>query len=336
VKFSWTSTLRWVCRAFSRLVCLFLLTSVAHAQPAWPSRPVKLVVPYPAGGPTDTVSRLIGEKLAQRLNTSFVVENRPGASGAVAASYVAKSPADGYTLMMLGTSTLLTKYIVGNTSYDILKDFAPVATVYDLPIVMVVNPKVWPDVHSLQDVITKAKAASEHGNLLNYTSSAPISVGHLTTETLKDLAHFDMQHIPYPGGSQAVQALLGGQVPVGFLDIIVALPHIQAGKLRAVAVGGPTRVPMFPDVETINEQGMPGFVGVSWGGILVPQGVPKNVIDRLSKETQEILQERQVQEKMQTFGVIAVYQPPEAMGLRMKQDFDKWGKVIEEHHLIVN
>ncbi len=300
---------------------------------AWPTKTIKLIVPFPPGGPTDTASRIVGQKLAERLKQPVVVENRAGASGTIAASFVAKSPADGYTLMMLATPTLLAPHLYSSVTYDTAKDFAPIATVYDLPIVMVVNPTSLPGVTSLAQMIDKAKA--EKGKL-NYTSSGPGSFGHLTTEMLKDLGKFEMQHVPYKGGTPAVTDLLGGQVPMMYADLVAALPHIQSGKLRAIAVGSPQRVSLLPDVKTVAEQGFPGFDAVSWGGLLAPAGTPKDVVDRLSAEVKQILADKDVQARLLNAGAIAAYQAPADMTARIRGDFDKWGKVVRERKIVAN
>ena len=252
----------------------------AHAQ-AWPTKMIKLVVPFPAGGPTDTASRIVGQRLSERLGQPVVVENRAGASGSIAAAQVAKSPADGYTLMMLATPTLLAPHLYKKAGYDTTKDFTPVATVYDLPIVVVVNPAQMPSVTDVQKLITHAKARPGQ---LNYTSSGAGSFGHLSMELLKQLGGFEMQHVPYKGGVPAITDTIGGQVPLMYADLVAALPHIQAGKLRAIAVGSPQRVTMLPDVKTIAEQGFKGYEAVSWGGLMAPPGTPKAVVDRIQGE----------------------------------------------------
>jgi len=303
------------------------------AAQQWPTKPIRLIVPFPPGGPTDTASRVIGQELAERLKQPVVVENRAGASGMIAAQFVAKSAPDGYTLMMLATPTLLAPHLYKGAGYDVTKDFAPVADVYDLPIVVVVNPTVMPDVKTLPDLIAKAKA---EGGKLNYTSSGPGSFGHLTMEMLKGLGGFDMQHIAYKGGTPAVTDLLGGQVPVMYADLVAALPHIQAGKLRAIAVGSPQRIVQLPEVKTIAEQGFKGFDAVSWGGLLAPAGTPKPVVDRVSAEVKQILAEKEVQDKLVKAGAAAAYGDPAHMATRIRTDFDKWGKVIRDRQIVVN
>ena len=284
-------------------------------------------MPFPAGGPTDTASRIVGQKLAERLKQPVVVENRAGASGSIAAAAVAKNAPDGYTLMMLATPTLLAPHLYKKAGYDILKDFAPVATVYDLPIVMVVNPTLMPSVTDLQKLITHAKAQP---GKLNYTSSGVGSFGHLSMESLKALGQFDMQHVAYRGGVPAITDLLGGQVPMMYADLVAALPHIQSGKLRAIAVGSPRRVGVIPNVKTVAEQGFSGFDAVSWGGLLAPAGTPRDIVMRLAEEIRQILSEKDVQERLEHAGTFAAFQSPEQMATRMRQDYDKWGKVIRD------
>ena len=307
-----------------------LLASVAGgamAQGAWPDKMIKLVVPFPAGGPTDTASRIVGQKLAERLKQPVVVDNRPGASGSIAAAQVAKSPADGYTLMMLATPTLLAPHLYRKTGYDTVKDFAPVATVYDLPIVIVVNPKLLPDVTDLKGLIAHAKAQKTP---LNYTSSGAGSFGHLSMELLKQMGDFDMQHVPYKGGVPAITDTIGGQVPIMYADLVAALPHIQAGKLRAIAVGSPQRVVMLPEVKTIAEQGIKGYDAVSWGGLLAPRGTPKAVVDRIAAEVKQILADKEIQDKLLGVGAIAHFQDPAQMGQRIQNDYGRWGQIIRD------
>ncbi|MBT9477442.1 tripartite tricarboxylate transporter substrate binding protein [Polaromonas sp.] len=303
-----------------------MLAGSAFAQ-AWPSKTIKLIVPFPAGGPTDTASRIIGQKLALRLKQPVIVENKAGASGAIAAAQVAKSPADGYTLMMLATPTLLAPHLYKTTGYDSVKDFTAIATVYDLPIVVVVNPSLMPTVTDLQKLVTHAKAQPGR---LNYTSSGVGSFGHLSMELLKQMGQFDMQHVPYRGGVPAITDTLGGQVPMMYADLVAALPHIQSGGLRAIAVGSPQRVGVIPDVKTIAEQGFKGFDAVSWGGLMAPAGTPKDVVDRLSAEVKAILAEKDTQDKLLHAGAIANYQTASQMATRVQQDYTKWGKVIRD------
>lgn len=312
------------------LMCLVLgaaMAGVQAQQAAWPDKPIKLVVPFPAGGPTDTASRIVGQRLSERFKQTVVVENRAGASGAIAAAQVAKSAPDGNTLMMLATPTMLAPHFNKVAGYDTNKDFMPVATVYDLPIVIVVNPTLLPDVTDLAKLIAHAKAQPKP---MNYTSSGVGSFGHLSMELLQQLAGFEMQHVPYKGGVPAITDTMGGVVPVMYSDLVAALPHIKSGKLRAIAIGSPQRVSVVPDVKTISEQGIKGYDAVSWGGLLVAKGTPKAIVDRLANEVQEILADKEIQDKLRDAGCIASFQGPVLMGQRIQNDYAKWGRVIRD------
>ncbi|MGO4325495.1 Bug family tripartite tricarboxylate transporter substrate binding protein [Cupriavidus sp. 2TAF22] len=304
-----------------------LCASQAFAQ-AYPSKPIRLVVPFPPGGPTDTAARIIGQKIGESLKQTVLVDNRPGASGTIGAEGVAKSAPDGYTLMVLATPTLLAPHLIARKGYDIFKDFTPIGAAYDLPIVMVVNPQALPDVTDLQQYIARAKARP---GAMNYTSAGNGSFGHLSTELLKSLGHFDVQHVPYKGSAPAISDLLAGQVPMMFSDMIAALPHIKAGKLRPIAVGSAKRVSFTPDVKTVAEQGFPGFEATAWGGLLAPAGTPKDVVAKLSAELKAALADPVVQEKMLGAGTVAAYMPPEQLATRMRNDYKKWGKVIQDN-----
>ena len=209
---------------------------------------------FPPGGPTDTAARIVAQRLTERLGQTIVIDNRPGASGSVGTAAFIKSQPDGYSLSMFGMPALLAPMLFNNNLYDVRKDFLPVATVYDLPMAIVINPRELPDVTNLQQLIEHAKKAKP---ALNYTSSGTGSFGHLSMEQLKDLGGFDMQHVPYRGSAPAVTDLIGGQIAVMFADVVAALPHIQAGKLRAIAVSSQKAKQLLPNVKSVAEQGFP-------------------------------------------------------------------------------
>ncbi|MGO4303867.1 tripartite tricarboxylate transporter substrate binding protein [Cupriavidus sp. RAF12] len=300
----------------------------ALAQQGYPDKPIRLVVPFPAGGPTDTAARIIGQKMGESLKQTVVIDNRPGASGTIGAEAVAKAAPDGYTLLMLATPTLLAPHLIARKGYDIFKDFTPIGAAYELPIVMVVNPQSLPDVTDLQQYIARVKAKPGQ---FNYTSAGNGSFGHLSTELLKSLGHFDVQHVPYKGSAPAMSDLLAGQVPMMFADMIAALPHIKAGKLRPIAVGSASRVSFTPEVKTVAEQGFPGFDAASWGGLLAPAGTPKEVVAKLSAELRAALADPTVQQKMLGAGTVASFMPPDQLATRMRNDYAKWGKVIQDN-----
>ena len=309
-----------------------LLAAGGAGGQSWPAKPIKLVVPWPPGGPTDTGSRIVGLALADRLGQPVVVENRPGASGSIAYQQVIKTPGDGTTFVMLATPTMLAPHLYKSASYHPVNDLLPVGMVYDLPIVLVVNAASLPKVTDLAGLIAEAKS---RGGKLDYTSAGPGSFGHLSMELLKHQGGFDAQHIAYKGSAPAMNDLLGGQVPVMFSDLVAALPHIKSGKLRALAVGSPKRVDIVPDVKTVAEQGFKGFEAVSIGAMMAPKGTPAAAIDRMSSELKAVLAQKDVQDRLVGAGCYAHYMTPAETGRYVTAEFDKWGKVIKDNKLTV-
>ena len=309
-----------------------LLAAGGAGAQSWPAKPIKLVVPWPPGGPTDTGSRIVGLALADRLGQPVVVENRPGASGSIAYQQVIKTPGDGTTFVMLATPTMLAPHLYKSASYHPVNDLLPVGMVYDLPIVLVVNAASLPKVTDLAGLIAEAKS---RGGKLDYTSAGPGSFGHLSMELLKQQGGFDAQHIAYKGSAPAMNDLLGGQVPVMFSDLVAALPHIKSGKLRALAVGSPRRVDIVPDVKTVAEQGFKGFEAVSIGAMMAPKGTPAAAIDRMSSELKAVLALKDVQDRLVGAGCYAHYMTPAETGRYVTAEFDKWGKVIKDNKLTV-
>ena len=309
-----------------------LLAAGGAGAQSWPAKPIKLVVPWPPGGPTDTGSRIVGLALADRLGQPVVVENRPGASGSIAYQQVIKTPGDGTTFVMLATPTMLAPHLYKSASYHPVNDLLPVGMVYDLPIVLVVNAASLPKVTDLAGLVAEAKS---RGGKLDYTSAGPGSFGHLSMEMLKHQGGFDAQHIAYKGSAPAMNDLLGGQVPVMFSDLVAALPHIKSGKLRALAVGSPKRVDIVPDVKTVAEQGFKGFEAVSIGAMMAPKGTPAAAIDRMSSELKAVLALKDVQDRLIGAGCYAHYMTPAETGRYVTAEFDKWGKVIKDNKLTV-
>ena len=309
-----------------------LLAAGGAGAQSWPAKPIKLIVPWPPGGPTDTGSRIVGLALADRLGQPVVVENRPGASGSIAYQQVIKTPGDGTTFVMLATPTMLAPHLYKSASYHSVNDLLPVGMVYDLPIVLVVNAASLPKVTDLAGLIAEAKS---RGGKLDYTSAGPGSFGHLSMEMLKHQGGFDAQHIAYKGSAPAMNDLLGGQVPVMFSDLVAALPHIKSGKLRALAVGSPRRVDIVPDVKTVAEQGFKGFEAVSIGAMMAPKGTPAAAIDRMSSELKAVLALKDVQDRLIGAGCYAHYMTPAETGRYVTAEFDKWGKVIKDNKLTV-
>ena len=307
-----------------------LLAAGGAGGQSWPAKPIKLVVPWPPGGPTDTGSRIVGLALADRLGQPVVVENRPGASGSIAYQQVIKTPGDGTTFVMLATPTMLAPHLYKSASYHPVNDLLPVGMVYDLPIVLVVNAASLPKVTDLAGLITEAKARA---GKLDYTTAGPGSFGHLSMELLKQQGGFQAQHIAYKGSAPAMNDLLGGQVPVMYADLIAAMPHIESGKIKAIALGSPDAKVFLPKVQAISEQGFAGFNSSSWSGIVVPNGTPAPVVARLDQELKAILAEADTKERMQKIGALAAYQPPAQMKTRLAQEYERWNKVATEKNI---
>lgn len=309
-------------------VSAVLMTTFSTYAAEWPDKVVRMVVAFPAGGPTDTVARLIAQKLSLRLGQQVIVENKPGASGSIGTDSFIKAPADGYTISMFGMPALLAPIIYRNNLYDSRKDFTCVATVYDVPYVIVINPEKLPGVGNLQQLIAAAKSKD-----INYSSPSTGSIGHLSMEQLKDLGGFKMQHIPYKGSAPAMTDLLGGQISVMFADLIAAMPHIQSGKLKAVALGSSDAKIFLPTVKSISEQGFPGFESSSLSGVVVPNGTPAAATSRLDRELKSILSEKDTKERIEKIGALAVYQSPEKMKERLVSEYSRWYKLATEKNI---
>ena len=298
----------------------------AFAQQNYPDKPIRLVVPFPAGGPTDTAARIIGQKMGETLKQTIVIDNRPGASGTIGTDTVAKAAPDGYTLVMLATPALLAAHLLPRRTYDVFKDFTPIGNAYELPIVMVVNPTALPDVTDLQQYIAKAKASP---GKMNYTSAGNGSFGHLSTELLKNLGHFDVQHVPYKGSAPAISDLLAGQVPMMFSDMIAALPHIKAGKLRALAITSSKRSPILPDVPTMEELGYKGVTVYSWQALAAPKGLPADIKAKLHQAVVAAMNDPGVKPKLLEVGFEVVANTPEQFTAFQASEFARWKKVIQ-------
>lgn len=308
-----------------------LLAGTAWAQSAWPAKAITLIVPFPPGGPTDVVSRIVGKELSERLGQPVIVENKAGASGSIAAIQVKRAQPDGYTLMTLATPTLFAPLFYKGAGYEITKDFTPISMIYDLPIAMVVNPSKLPGVTTLPQLIETARAQK---GALNYTTSGAGSFGHMSMELLKDMGKFEMQHVAYKGGAPAITDTIGGQVPIMYADLVAALPHIKSGKLVAVAVGSPERVSVIPEVKTIAEQGINGFAAVSLGALLGPKGMDPAVVERLNKEVKEILAQPEVKERILGAGAIAKFMAAPELKKSLEDDYAKWSKVVKEKGMV--
>ncbi|WP_236749922.1 Bug family tripartite tricarboxylate transporter substrate binding protein [Acidovorax carolinensis] len=280
--------------AFSALTLALGLS--AHAQqPRYPDKPLKLVVPFSAGGATDVVARAVAEKLGTRLGQNMVVENRVGAGGNIAYEHVAKSPADGYTLLFASTGLATNATLYKKLNYDALKDFAPISLVARSPHVLVVHPSV--PANSVLELIALGKKQP-----LSFGSSGNGTILHLAGEMMKTMTGAQLQHVPYRGGTQVLTDLMAGTVQLAFLDMSIATPQIHAGKLRALATTGKERTPKLPDLPTMNEAGILGYAIDVWFGMLAPAGTPQPVVERLNKELQQVLVEPEIKQRMRDIG----------------------------------
>jgi tripartite-type tricarboxylate transporter receptor subunit TctC len=291
----------------------------------YPERPVTIVVPFAPGGANDVVVRIIQQPLSEALGQPVIVENRGGAGGNIGFGFVARARPDGYTLLLAPNSFTVNPSLYEKAPYDPFKDFEPVAEISFFPVAFAVRPDL--NVNTLAELIARAK---ETPGRLNYSTPGPGTLPHLATELLKLRTGIDMVHIPYSGAAPAAQALISKTVDVGTMSISVAMPLIQAGQLKALAVTGAERWPDLPDVPTVEETGVPASVSETWQGVLVPAGTPPDVVERLAKALVEIAQRPDVRERLRNAGFAATGRGPQAFAKRIADDVPKWKAVIEK------
>ena len=300
--------------------------ALALAQAAWPSRPIRLIVPYPPGGPTDVSARILGAALSERLKQPVVVENKPGASGSIGIEQVVRAAPDGYTVGMMANPTLMSPLLGIKQSFDVQRGTTPIGLAYEIPLVLMINEKALPGVTNVKELIAAAKAARAP---LSYATPGVGSFSHLITESLQGITGVELGHISYKGSAPAIADVIAGHVPMMFSDMIAGLPHIKAGKLRAIAVASNARTPFTPDVPTLREQGFP-LEAYSWGGLVGPPGLPAPIVDRLNAELKAVLAEPAVREKLLNAGCQPAFSTPAKMQELLLSDYAKWGKVIKE------
>ena len=309
---------------FAALAALAFATAAA-ADDDYPSKTVRIVVPFAPGGSTDVVARILADKLGAQLKQTFVVENRAGASGNIGADVVAKAPPDGYTLLMGTTGVLaINKYLFSNMSFDPERDLVPVSYTSLITNILVVNPQV-----PARTVPELVRLAQSKPGALTFASSGPGSSTHLSGELFKALAGVNILHVPYKGSSQALVDVIAGQVTMLFDNAPSSMPFIQEGKLRAIAVTSLKRLPNLPDVPTIDEAGVKGYESLSWSGIMAPVGTPKPVIDKLNAAIERALRMEDVREKFAALGIEAVGGPPEAFARHIRGESEKWGRLVK-------
>ncbi|HCL85193.1 MAG TPA: ABC transporter substrate-binding protein [Comamonadaceae bacterium] len=297
---------------------------LAQAQ-NYPTKPVRIVVPYPAGGTTDIIARIAAAQLADRLKQPFVVENRAGASGAIGSVAVSQAAPDGYTLVM-GTASShgINSALQKNLPYDAVKDFAPVTVVASTPNIVVVHPSV--PAKTLGELLALAKAKP---GTINFGSTSPGGSPHMSAELLKMMAGVDMTHVPYKGAAPMLTDLIGGQIQVGFDNLPSTIGFVRSGKVRALAVTTPQRWPGASDIPTVAESGVPGYEVSGWFGLLAPAGTPKAVLDTLQSAVAQAVQQPEVAKQLRDLGAEPVANKPEAFAQGIAADVDKWRKVVQ-------
>jgi tripartite-type tricarboxylate transporter receptor subunit TctC len=310
----------------SVIAVVAVATGDATAQ-TYPTKYIKVFVPAPAGGGTDILGRIIGEKLTKAWGQQVIMDNRGGASGTIAAEMAARSAPDGYNLFMLYSGILtINPHVVKNMPYDPIKSFDPVAIFAQVPNILVVHPSV--EAKSVKELIALAKA---NPGKINWASSGVGVSNYMCMELFKSMTGLNFVHIPYKGGAPAMVDLLGGQVQVMFNNLVELAPHIKAGKLRALAVATPKRIAALPDLPTVAEAGVPGYEVLLWYGLVAPAGTPKDIITKLSTEIAKIQKMPDVLERLHnTFGAEPMENTPEQMGTIIKEEIAKWAKLAKE------
>jgi tripartite-type tricarboxylate transporter receptor subunit TctC len=300
--------------------------ALAHAQPAgaYPQKPIRLISPFSPGGGASTVARMIAPDLTEAWGQPVVVDNRPGAGGAIGTEIAARAPADGYTLVMATASTIVINPLVAKAPYDPVRDFAPVVHTATVPLVLVVHPSV--PAKTVKELIALSQTP---GAKLNYASSGEGTTSHLAAELFKASTHAQMVHVPYKGGGQAIIDLLAGHVQTGFVNILEALPQVNAGRLRALGVSTSKRSQVAPNVPTVAEAGVPGYEVIQWSGVLAPAGVPADVVAKLNREVARILARKDVRQKLLDSGAEPGGGPPAEFAAMIRSEIAKWTKVVK-------
>lgn len=305
------------------LGALTLACAAAWSQ-AYPARPIRLIVGYPAGGASDVAARIVGQKLGERMGQAVVVENRAGSAGNIGADVVAKAAPDGYTLLLGTISLSVNPSLYPKMTYDPVKDLSAVSMISSTPFLLVVNPQT--TYKSTRDLLD---AARKSPGVINYATAGNGSGSHLFTELLDSTANIKLTHVPYKGAAPAMNDVLGNQVGVTFDNIITTLPLVKAGKLRALAVSTKQRSKVAPDIPTLDESGVPGFDATAWFGLFAPAGTPREIIARLNQEVAEAVKDPVVNEKLLALGAEPVSGSPESFSAFFKGEVAKWAQVVK-------
>ena len=299
---------------------------------AWPAKPLKMILPFPAGGPTDIVARALGQGLTEALGQNVVIDNRPGGGGIIGSNLAAKAPADGYTMLLGGITIFgVAPSLRKDLPFDPIKDFQPVTMTTRQPILLMTHPSL--PAKSLKEFIALGKARPGQ---INYASSGPGGSGHMAGELFKLIAGVNLIHIPYKGAPPALNELIAGQVQVMFGTILAAAPHVRSGRVRAVAITGVQRSQALPEVLTFAEAGLPAYDASSWNGILLPTGTPRAIVERLNTELVRLLKTSAVQERFAQDGALPAPTTPDEFAAFMKIEIAKWAKVVQAANIQVD
>ncbi len=309
---------------FALLLALLALTALPAMAQQYPSKPIVLVVPFAPGGTSELISRLVAQKLTERLGQQVVVENRPGAAGNIAMEQVARAAPDGYTLILGHIGTLaVNPAMFPKLPYDAIKDFAPVSLIAAVPNIVTVNPAV--PAKTLKEFLDLARAKP---GSINYGSAGNGSAGHLAMEYLKRIAKTDMVHVPYKGTGPMLTDLLAGQTQATFTGSSPLIPHIKSGKLRALAVGSAVRIPSLPEVPTIAESGFAGFETSQWYGIIAPAKTPPAIIQKLSVEIAQVMKQPDIIARLSGDGTVMIGSTPNEFAAYISKEMKRWGEVV--------
>jgi tripartite-type tricarboxylate transporter receptor subunit TctC len=306
------------------LVMLSITPGHVLAQ-SYPTGPVRIIVPFPAGGGVDTTGRLVGQKLTEALGKQFVIDNRPGANGMIGSEIAAKSPKDGYTLMVNGANFVTTPSLYKKVTYDPLREFDPVSLVALAPNVLVVHPSL--PVKSVKELVALAK--SRPGQV-NFAGSGSGSTPHLAAELFNTLANVNMVHVPYRGTGPAIVGLMSGEASVMFMPTTNAVQLVKTGRLRALAVTSTQRVPAMPELPTVAESGLKGYESSQWYGVLAPAGTPADILNTLNAHIAKAMQSPEMKQRMNDGGSLAVGSTREAFAAHLRTEFAKWARVIKQ------
>ncbi len=300
-----------------------IFPAAAYAA-AYPTKPIRLIVPFPPGGGNDVIARVVGKQLSERWNQQVVIDNRGGANGMVGLSLLAQAAPDGYTLAVGAAGPLaVNPSLYSKMPYDSLKSFAPVTNMVNFPLLLVAHPSL--PAKSVKELIALAKAQP---GKLNFASPGSGNSGHLAGELFNSMAGVKIVHVPYKGAGPAIADLIGGQVQMMYSSIPSVLPHVQAGKLNALAIGSAKRLPTLPNIPTIAESGVPKYEAYSWVGMVAPAGTPGDIVAKLNREIIDILKVKQVADSLNQQGAVPDYQSPEAFRAYIKAEIAKWGAVV--------